>query len=142
ILGSDWAEGAYLDNPYVEMDYKRAIYGGRAHPQSLLYHRPIFTGDQALFHDLTIYAPGLNTFAADIQAVLQAEAKGTRPVQGTIDPGAKALIDKARSVGWQTITIPAPGANTPGSPNTLPARTIYANGAGQYVFERVLWSGL
>src|SRR5262249_17264907 len=74
ILGSDWAEGAELADPYVEMDYKRAIYRRQLHPQSLLYHRAIFTGDQALFHDLTIYAPGLNTSTADIQAVLQAEA--------------------------------------------------------------------
>src|ERR1700730_18667972 len=105
-------------------------------PQSLLYHRPIFTGDQALFSDLTIYAPGLNTTAADIQAVLQAEAKVTPALQGAIDPGARKLIDRARSAGWQAVTIP-------GNPS-LGARalTVHANGAGQYVFERVLWSGL
>jgi hypothetical protein len=133
FLGADWGEAASLD-----MAYKRARSGAwrYANPQWLVYHRPNFTGDRALFDDLTIYAPGLNTMAADIQAVLQAEAKVTPPVQGKIDPAAETLIDKARSAGWQTITIP-------GDP--LLARralTVHANGAGRYVYERVLWSGL
>jgi hypothetical protein len=131
ILGSDWDE-----TEFAERDFKRTIYRRQSHPQSLLYHRPTFTGDVNLFSDLTIYAPGLNTTTADIQTVLEAEAKLTPVVRGTFDPAARALIDKARSAGWQAVTIP--------EKPSLGARalTIHANGSGQYVFERVLWSGL
>ncbi|HMF18876.1 MAG TPA: hypothetical protein VKE98_16840, partial [Gemmataceae bacterium] len=142
LLGTDWEGKGYLDMdeltwghlPLLERKSSRAR---RLRPNnSLLYQRPIFTGDTNLFSDLTIYAPGLNTSAADIQSVLEAEAKLTPVVQGTIDPAAKKLIDKARSGGWQAVTIPA-------NPSLARrALTIHANGSGQYVFERTLWSGL
>jgi hypothetical protein len=41
---------------------------------SLLHKRPGFSGEDKLFFDLVAYAPGLNTSAADLGAVLEAEA--------------------------------------------------------------------
>src|SRR5207302_7735544 len=100
----------------------------------LLYHRPSFSGEYRLLHDLTQYAPGLNTSFADIQAVLDAEAKPTRTSLGQIDPEARKLIERARATGWQHVTYPAKdGAH---------AFTITVNGAGQFVYKRALMFGL
>src|SRR5262249_28320495 len=89
----DLAEKQLLEKPYE---------GG-----SLLFKRPSYTGDDRLFYDLLAYAPGLNTSSADIQAVLEAEAApDSRAKSGHIDAGARKLIDKAWTSGWQALTIP------------------------------------
>src|SRR5207249_6785722 len=79
--------------------------------------------------------PGMNTSPADIQAVVEAEvgaAKGMRT--GKIEAAARALIARARQAGWQSVTIPAS--------RSRPAFQVLFNGAGQYVYERVVWEGL
>jgi hypothetical protein len=106
-------------------------YGQR----SLLYERPSFAQDPRIFGDLVTYAPGMNTSWADIQAVLEAEAapeQATAP--GTIDPAARALIDKARAAGWQALTLPSQGQKA--------AVRIVFDGAGRYAYERTVSGSL
>jgi predicted Zn-dependent protease len=94
-----------------------------------LYERPLFIADDRVFYDLVSYAPGLNTSAADIQAILEAEAGPDTPsATGQIDAKARQLIDKARGSGWQTVTFPD--------------FKITFDGAGRYAFERTLPTGL
>src|SRR5581483_11455073 len=100
----------------------------------LLYRRPSIGDDGRLFRDLVAYAPGLNTSAADIRAVLEAEGPpDADDVSGSIDPAARALIDTARGAGWQAVTLPGEG----------PADwRIVFDGKGRHAFERALPSGL
>jgi len=109
------------------------VHGGDGQPQ--LYSRPSFTGDQRVFTDLVSYAPGMNTSAADIRAVLEAEAAPRLAEQpGHIDPAARKLIDRARAAGWQTLTFA--GKDGP------PILAISFDGAGRYTYERTLPCGL
>jgi ferric-dicitrate binding protein FerR (iron transport regulator)/tetratricopeptide (TPR) repeat protein len=103
--------------------------------RSLLYKKAVFTGDARIFGDLAAYAPGMNTTATDILAVLEAEAKADgSAAPGKIDPAARALIAKAREAGWQTIA----GSQT----DAAAGFKMVCNGAGQYVYERALSVGL
>jgi len=103
--------------------------------RSFLYDRPTFTGDHHFFTDLTLYVPGLNTTATDIQAAIEAEVKPAAIVRtGTIDPAAKALIEKARDAGWQSLTLP-------GDKKRGDFKVVF-NGHGQFTYERILASGL
>jgi ferric-dicitrate binding protein FerR (iron transport regulator) len=103
--------------------------------RSLVYERPMFTGDQRFFTDLTLYAPGLSTTTTDIQGTLEAEVKPAAVVRtGSIDPAAKALIDKARDTGWQSLTIP-------GNDKRGDFKVLF-NGRGQFTYEHVLSNGL
>jgi ferric-dicitrate binding protein FerR (iron transport regulator)/tetratricopeptide (TPR) repeat protein len=105
------------------------------HAYSLLYDRPAFTADNRVFGDLLAYAPGMNTSMADIQAILEAEATPSKNAgPGSIDPVAADLIKKARTLGWQTLTLPGSGKQ--------PGLKILVNGAGQFVYERTVSGGL
>jgi hypothetical protein len=76
------------------------LLAGSDHPESLIYRRPDYSGNDNLFSDLLAYAPGMNTTRADIHAVLDAEATANpRQVAGHIDPAARALIDRVRAAG-------------------------------------------
>jgi tetratricopeptide (TPR) repeat protein len=98
-------------------------------PTALVYKRPTLNIDPRLFSGLTLYAPALNTSDADIQALLEAEAAPAQPVLiGPIDPAARALIDKARSLGWSSLAV--------GDVK------LFVNGAGEFAFENTLSSGL
>ncbi len=100
-----------------------------------LYSRPSFSGDQRIFTDLVSYAPGMNTSLADIRAVLAAEAAPRLTEQaGHIEPAARKLIDRARSAGWQTLTI--------ADKNGQSLLAITFDGAGRYAYERTLSNGL
>jgi Tfp pilus assembly protein PilF len=89
----------------------------------------------AVFADLTLYAPGLNTSAADVQAVLEAEADSTSAsARGRVADRVRTLIEKARAAGWRKITIPAS--------KTHEAFTITFDGTGRYRWERTLAMGL
>jgi ferric-dicitrate binding protein FerR (iron transport regulator)/tetratricopeptide (TPR) repeat protein len=110
----------------------RLLSGGGA-PR--LYARPSFSGDERLFSDLASYAPGMNTSAADIRAVLEAEAAPRlADLPGRIDPAARKIIDRARAAGWQTLTV----AGKDGKP----VFTLTFDGAGRYAYQRTLPSGL
>ncbi len=98
-----------------------------------IYQRPTFTHDRRLFSDLLQYAPGLNSNGTDIQCVLEAELKrGSVVPAGSVDPAARVLIDRARSLGWSCLTL--------GDKNN-PLK-LHFNGAGHYFYERTLPSGL
>lgn len=91
--------------------------------RNVLYQRPTFTGDQRIFGDLTLYAPGLHTTGPDVLTVLEAEATPNKDSQpGTIHPEARKLIDRARTAAWQAVEFPG-------------GRLIF-NGAGQYRREQ------
>ncbi len=102
---------------------------GRSAP-TLTYSRPSFTADARLFTDLLAYAPALNTSQADLLAVLDDEAApDLRDTPGSIDAASRELIEKARSHGWQTLTLPNAGRFT-------------FDGAGRYAYERRVSFGL
>jgi ferric-dicitrate binding protein FerR (iron transport regulator) len=117
LSGSDWRFAA--DSPV----------------RSLLYQRPVFSGDVNQFSDPIRFAPGMNTSRADIRAALDAEAaqeKGN--LTGTIDPGARVLIDKARRSDWQALTV----TNGKGRP----AFRVVFDGSGRYAYERFVSENL
>lgn len=79
--------------------------------------------------DLVAYAPGLETSAADIAATLEREAKEyANPKIGTVDDGARKLIERARQAGWRTLKVPG--------------GSVTFDGAGRFVLNRELPTGL
>jgi hypothetical protein len=116
-------------------DIREAVEGKRNHASSLLYWRPKYSDDNRLFSDLLIYAPGMNTSRADLEAVLEAEAMPdahARP--GQVDTRAGELLAQARVPGWQALAFPGQ--------ETQPPYTIFFDGSGRYAFERNLPLGL
>jgi hypothetical protein len=111
----------------------RRITGtGEAAP---LYKRPQYTNDNRIFSDLTAFAPGLNTTAADVEGILEKEgAPDLSTESGGIDPEARRLIDAARSKGWQSATLSG-GKGKPDFVITFDAR-------GRYSYERTTTNGL
>jgi ferric-dicitrate binding protein FerR (iron transport regulator) len=105
-----------------------------ANRASLQYDRVSFAPDPRFFRDLLIYAPGMNTLPADIDAVLESEVPHDKVKLGEIDAGARKLIGKARDLGWSRLTVPAEGR--------LAEYVVYFNGAGQFTWDRVLPCGL
>ncbi|MHC4874913.1 MAG: VIT domain-containing protein [Planctomycetota bacterium] len=76
--------------------------------------------------------PGMNTWALDRQAAIDAAAeKDGRIVRGEVSPDAAKLIAKARARGWETVSIP-------GTDNL----NVVVNGAGQFRIERTRLDGL
>jgi ferric-dicitrate binding protein FerR (iron transport regulator) len=107
--------------------------GRTSHPP--LYERPSYSLDEQLFFDLVAYAPGMNTLAADVRAVLEAEAAGRtigRP--GEIDQAARDLFATASSVGWRSVTFPTEAGN--------PGWTVRFDGKGRWAWQRQLAVGL
>jgi len=86
------------------------------------------TGSRRVTGDLFAYAPGLNTTARDLRAVLAAEVRPPR--RGDVDAGARALIDAARPPAWSQVRLRDAGA------------TVRLNGRGLFAAERVLPGGL
>src|SRR5262249_31806607 len=83
------------------------VLAWRQQRESLYYLTPSFRGDDRLFHDLVSYAPGMNTNAADIRTVLEAETTpGLFGKPGRIDDAARRLFEKARSAGWRSLQLP------------------------------------
>ena len=91
----------------------KSVGSGRATSNPPQYGRPSFSEDSRLFTDLILHAPGLNSSRADIEAVLEAEARtelGTSP--GHIDPEARQLIDQARAASLAGADDTGPGRPT------------------------------
>jgi ferric-dicitrate binding protein FerR (iron transport regulator) len=98
-----------------------------------MYGRPSFSMDDRVFYDLVAHAPGLNSSAADAEAVKEAEAAPSLVNQlGHIDAGARKLIEQARVGGWRTLTL--------GKGDGAFAVTFDA--AGRYAYERSVSFGL
>jgi ferric-dicitrate binding protein FerR (iron transport regulator)/tetratricopeptide (TPR) repeat protein len=118
-------------NQIDKLESTRASFG---------FHSPIyeplsFSTDANIWNDLLIYAPGMNTTAIDMLAVLEAEVPAESPTKpGTIDAKARRLIDGARGLGWQKVTIAAEGRQA--------AFAVHFNGAGQFAWDRLLPCGL
>src|SRR5262249_50645653 len=92
--------------------------------RGLLYQRPAPSDPSGFFNDLLALAPGMNTTAADVAAVLEAEAGVGQFKPGKIEPAARVLIDKARAIGWRKLNF-GQGAD---------ALTVLADGAGRFCF--------
>jgi ferric-dicitrate binding protein FerR (iron transport regulator)/tetratricopeptide (TPR) repeat protein len=108
---------------------------GLVSSQSLLYQRPHFHWNWRQDNDLAGYAPGLNTTATDIRAVLEAElGRDSRQKTGTVEPAARALIDRSRQSGWRALAI------TPGTEQS-PFQVVF-DGAGRFTIDRILANGL
>ena len=96
-----------------------------------------------LFGDLISHAPGLNTSSVDVMAVVDAESPSeisnfksqiSNPSAGRVDDAARALIEKSRSRGWESITLPGREGET--------GITVHYDGSGRHVWERVVSEGL
>jgi ferric-dicitrate binding protein FerR (iron transport regulator) len=102
---------------------------------NLRYTTPQVRSDVHAFRDLLSFAPAMQSTAADVLAVLEAEAESAKkPPQGRIDPSAKALIDRARTRGWRAIMLPA---GTTGE-----KVTIHHDGAEKFRYQRRTLDGL
>jgi tetratricopeptide (TPR) repeat protein len=100
--------------------------------QSLLYRRPSFSKDEAVFTDLVAFAPGMNTTRADVLAILEAETEtGPWNRPGRIDLAARRLINRARAASWQKVALAQPGGFR-----------IILDGAGRFIYDRLLATGL
>ncbi|MEJ7591773.1 MAG: hypothetical protein WKF77_09505, partial [Planctomycetaceae bacterium] len=96
-----------------------------------------------LFGDLISHAPGLNTSPADVMAVMELESVAKisnlksqipNPSAGRIDDAARALIERSRSRGWESITLPGRAGEA--------GITVHYDGQGRHVWERVVSEGL
>ncbi|HZY87406.1 MAG TPA: hypothetical protein VFE78_21395, partial [Gemmataceae bacterium] len=102
---------------------------------SLLYQSLAFNEDPRLFTNLLSYAPGLDTWDADVEAVVEAEAAPQlRAAPGHIAPAARRLIEQARQGGWQALTLSAVKGQV--------GPTLVFDGRGRYACERTLPMGL
>jgi Tfp pilus assembly protein PilF len=129
------ADNPGAGDPGASSSSRRPSLPYKRRSSSLLYQRPSYSSDDRLFFDLVAYAPGMNTSAADIRAVLEAEArpsKYNRP--GQIDEQARTLIAAARKPGWQRYTI--------ASKESRPLLTIAFDRQGRYAYARTLPLGL
>ncbi len=129
IIGTSWGNPHPLFAAFhMSDDFVDASTG-------LTYQRPVFSGDTRVFSDLIAYAPGMGASRADVLAVLESEAEPqrTRP-GGDIEPLARAIIDKARGAGWQSLTLPAGEGRTP--------LKIAFDGSGRFGFDRTTEEGL
>jgi hypothetical protein len=104
---------------------------------NLIYEHPNLNQAPTLLHSaqtLAAYAPGMYSTPADVQAVLEEEVREHRPTLGKIDAEARKLIDRARSRGWQHVTIPLVAPLEP--------LMVFVDGAGRHRFTRYTEYGL
>lgn len=100
---------------------------------SELVHLPIQRA--GILRNILSYAPGMQTSTADILSVIESESKDAKaPVRGKIDSTALRLVKKARSLGWEQVTVPGNGKQ--------PATTFRCNGAGHFRIEHRTNEGL
>ncbi|MEI8378478.1 MAG: VIT domain-containing protein [Planctomycetota bacterium] len=81
------------------------------------------------------YAPGLQSWSADRLAIV-ASVLPQKPENGEVDDEARNLIDKARSIGWQSIQLISKQQNGD------EGKTLVADGAGRFVLHREVSEGL
>ena len=126
---------AMAELPYIEH------YAAFVQPPA--YETPKFSDDWQAFADLTAYAPGLHTSAADVCAVVEAETEPSPAAKpGRIDKQARRLIETARAAGWQTATIsPLTPQASSLKPQASPL-TLDFDGTGRFRFEWITGTGL
>lgn len=87
--------------------------------------------------DLPSCAPGLQTWSADRLAIV-AQSIEVKPKTGDVDAEARQLINKARTLGWETLKFVVTDQQHPGnSPISL-----IADGSGRFVLRREIGEGL
>ncbi|MBC7822231.1 MAG: FecR domain-containing protein, partial [Planctomycetaceae bacterium] len=102
--------------------------------------------------DLPSYAPGLQTWPADRLAIVE-QVAAMKPQRGEVDAESRRLIEKARSLGWESCKMAAPGrpaarksqiSNLKSQTRTAEGGhpTVIADGSGRFVFEREIGEGL
>ncbi|HLW68908.1 MAG TPA: VIT domain-containing protein, partial [Gemmataceae bacterium] len=99
VLGSDWEK---IPDPLV-LGWPHSAVARIPAVSSLFYQRPAVADPDRIFHDLVQYAPGMETGWADVQAVVEAETLARAACSGRVDPQARALIERARNVGWRSF---------------------------------------
>ena len=87
--------------------------------------------------DIPSYAPGLQTWSADRLAIVE-RAITHKPKSGDVDAEARRLIDKARSLGWETVKLIAMDQK----PSGHSAASLQADGSGRFVLNREIGEGL
>ena len=92
----------------------------------------------SVLQDLPSYAPGLQTWATDRLAIAE-QASTSRPSAGTVDPEARQLIEKARSLGWENVRLVSAG-NSGRSERDNGA--IIVDGSGRFRIDREVGEGL
>jgi hypothetical protein len=136
LKGKDGQWGLKGDDrpdPFALADGGLALLAGGHISGPSMYNRPSFSQEERVFFDLMAYAPGLNTSAADVEAVKDAEAApGLESLPGQIDPAARKLVEAARTGGWRTLHL---GKGEDGY-------TLVFDGQGRYAYERTLSLGL
>nr|MBC8868299.1 FecR domain-containing protein [Planctomycetota bacterium] len=122
------------DYAHWEVDrIRRRIHHGGHHQH--VYQPPQFNGNWCVFYDLMRYAPGLNTNAADLRAVIEAESRpNPHSASGKIDKRAAELIRKARRGGWQEATIRDEDDEV--------LMTVQFDGTGRHRYEHVVGHGI
>jgi ferric-dicitrate binding protein FerR (iron transport regulator)/tetratricopeptide (TPR) repeat protein len=114
-----------------EGELAELVYGSSHGPP--MYGRPSFSMDERIFFDLVAHAPGLNSSAADAEAIKEAEAAPSLTnAPGHIDAGARKLIEQARTGGWRSLTVGKGDG----------AYTVTFDGTGRYAYERTVSFGL
>jgi ferric-dicitrate binding protein FerR (iron transport regulator)/tetratricopeptide (TPR) repeat protein len=85
--------------------------------------------------DLVAFAPGMETWWADVEATLQAEATDIPQTNlGRIDEAARKIIERARHTGWRSRNVAGNGWTG--------GFSVTYDGAGRFVLNRTLSSGL
>lgn len=90
---------------------------------------PSFGKDPHYFGDLMTHAPGLNTSPADVLAL-----RDEKQAAGDCDPAARGLVERARSLGWERVTLPAADEQD--------SFTVLCDGAGRHAYSRTVSEGL
>lgn len=93
----------------------------------------ILTRRPGVLQNLLTYAPGIQTSVADLLSVVEAECVESSR-NGSIDPGARQLIEECRQRGWEEIAWAGDVDGT--------VRTVVCNGAGDFRIERRTVDGL
>lgn len=96
-------------------------------------HHPL----AGVVRDLPGYAPGLQSWPADRLAVVERVAPKAR--QGDVDAEARHWIEKARSLGWERITLPGDKTS---HPSRRGGNVVVADATGRFVLNREVGEGL
>ena len=106
------------------------------------YSRPSFNNQERVFTDLASYAPGMSSSAADIEAVVEAEAaprSGMR--RGSIDAAARKRIDLIRTSAWRSLVFKDETGAECQFNHDGQGRYAYEHRTGFGLIERVICDG-
>ena len=106
-----------------------------AEQPSLLYFQLPTYANRGRFRRLVSFAPAITTTKADALAVLEEEAELKNPPKiGTVEEGARELIEAVRGQGWQLVTLRDLGNRV--------VLEMSVDGQGRFRFDRRTEDGL